>query len=136
MLSFNNLINSCRKQVIYYYNATHPYAGIKSFLVIDELHLTKYRGFKAKSLGIQYLVANYNLTYGTGQPSNTEEWISVYAPYEDPDILRHDDGNVFYLLSYNQDKLIEKYHQSVIDKENYYRKELMKIEELKKDEDI
>lgn len=133
LLNTKELIRGHKNDIIYYYNAKYPYYGIDELEVKEELYLISSKGFKAKILGVQYLVSDYNLSYGAKNKTEYENWISVYTSYDDEEIFRHDENNSYYLMSYNKDKLSELYKQTVRSKEEVLRKDLNKIEELKKD---
>lgn len=110
---------------IYYYSRRFPEFGIKSFDVLDELYLI---GKEVKAL--EYVVANYDIERDI---QDDERWISVYSPFDDDELFAHDSAHSTYgcdyILSFNKDKLYDRYKESYLYQKDNLKKRLERFNE-------
>lgn len=113
---------------IYYYNVKYPEYGIRLFDVKDELYLV---GNNIKSLN--RLVTDYNISMGC--LSAGDIWLDIYTPFEDSDLLVHDDCfNRQYILCYDKEKLNREWYKAVKKRKKDLERRLMNVEEALKNE--
>lgn len=98
------------KKKVYYFNRLYPEYGIKEIQIKDILYLV---GKKIKI--IEYLIADYDIEM---ECKDNDRWISVYCPYEDEEILVHDNSRSKYgndiIMSFNKEK-IEQWYKNCYD---------------------
>lgn len=112
------------KKIIYYYNRKYPEYDIEKIPVNDEEYLVR-KGWKA----LNGIIANYDIC--CGQLSETENFISLYCPYEDKEMYIHDTtlGNEL-AFSYNKELITQWRNEDIEYTIHKLKKRLKKLKKV------